>query len=269
MDKNFFDRNWWKDLGVAIIATTVSIVLTFGTAALVDAHKRKEARRMTALMVLSNIESFIRSMEDHCEELARKDTVSTWLLRLSTEQIQKMDQDTLMDYLRETNRLSMLVHDKTSESIFTNNIETWENLGNFGFIDHVGESFMGINWIISQWDMIIQETTNDYNRITSHPDDFKGKTIPEKLLGDSQVRSTIAHIHSLREWMEYNVYQFREANRKSMWLIGLTEKEVMEFTDTRQRDTDYGDEVADTDLEFNPSPVPDSLYTMPSIKRQQ
>ena len=104
MDKNFFDRNWWKDLGVAIIATTVSIVLTFGTAALVDAHKRKEARRMTAMMVLSNIESFIRSMEDHCEELARKDTVSTWLLRLSTEQIQKMDQDTLMDYLRETNR---------------------------------------------------------------------------------------------------------------------------------------------------------------------
>ena len=31
MPNKFFDRNWWKDFVVAILATTVSIVLTFGT----------------------------------------------------------------------------------------------------------------------------------------------------------------------------------------------------------------------------------------------
>ena len=29
MTNKFFDRNWWKDFVVAILATTVSIVLTF------------------------------------------------------------------------------------------------------------------------------------------------------------------------------------------------------------------------------------------------
>lgn len=252
-------------MSVAIIATTISIGLTFGTAALVDMHKRKEARKMTALMVLSNIESFIRGMEDQCEELARKDTVSTWLLKIPYEKIPKMNQDTLMKYLGETNKMLMLVHDKTSESIFTNSIETWENLGNFGFIDQVGESFMAINWVIKQWDMVLDETSEVYQRVSSNPDGFPGKTLAEKLLRNPEVRANIKHIHNLREWMEYNVYQFREANRKSMWLIGLTEKEVVSFTDTRQRNEGYGDEVAVTDLEFNPSPTPDSLYTMPPI----
>lgn len=220
---------------------------------------------MTALMVLSNIESFIRGMEGQCEELARKDTVSTWLLRIPIEEIPKMNQDTLKQYLRETQKITMLVHDKTSETIFTNNIETWENLGNFGFIDNVGESFMGINWVIAEWDTAIDEIADLYQKVSYTPEDYPGKTLPEKLLRNPQVRSSIEHIHSLREWMEYNVYQFREANRKSMWLIGLTEKEVMDFTDARHRDEDYGDEVAETELVFNPSPVPDNLYTMPSL----
>lgn len=217
------------------------------------------------MMVLSNVESFIRSMEDQVESLERKDTVATWLLRLSSEQIRKMDQDSLMDYLEEVNKISMLVHDKTAENIFTNNIETWENLGNFGFIDQVGASFTGINWVMSEWDDEIQERSEIFYRITSNPDDFPGDTKAEKYLLDPQVRGSIAHIHSLRHWMEYNVYQFREANRKSMWLVGLTEKEVMDFTDTRMRDEEYGEEVAETELEFVPAPVPDSLYTMPAI----
>lgn len=265
MSGGFFDRNWWKDLSVAIVATTVSIGLTFGTAALVDHYKRKENRKMTALMVLSNIESFIRGMEDQCEAFARKDTVATWLLRLPLEQVPKMDQDSLMDYLEEVNKIAMLVHDKTSESIFTNNIETWENLGNFGFIDHVGETFMGMNWIIEQWDKEIQENNSAFYRITSNPDAFPGETRAEKYLRDPQVRSCISHIHALRQWLESNVYMFRDVNRKSMWLIGLTEKEVMAFTDTRMSDQEYGDEVADTELEYNPSPRPENLDTMPAI----
>ena len=36
MPNKFFDRNWWMDFVVSILATTVSIVLTFGTGKLVS-----------------------------------------------------------------------------------------------------------------------------------------------------------------------------------------------------------------------------------------
>lgn len=45
-----------QDLIVAIIATTLSIALTFGTAAVANQIKRSKERKMTVLMVLSSIE---------------------------------------------------------------------------------------------------------------------------------------------------------------------------------------------------------------------
>ena len=58
MPSIFFDRNWWKDFVVAILATTVSIVLTFGTGKLIERYNQKKERKLTALMVMSSIESF-------------------------------------------------------------------------------------------------------------------------------------------------------------------------------------------------------------------
>lgn len=57
MSNRFFDRNWWKDFVVAILATTVSIVLTFGTTKLVERNNQKKERKLTALMVMSRTPS--------------------------------------------------------------------------------------------------------------------------------------------------------------------------------------------------------------------
>lgn len=57
MSNRFFDRNWRKDFVVAILATTVSIVLTFGTSKLVERNNQKKERKLTALMVMSRTPS--------------------------------------------------------------------------------------------------------------------------------------------------------------------------------------------------------------------
>lgn len=41
-----------KQFMLSIIATTVSIVLTFGTAAIIDNHKKKAARKEMVMMVI-------------------------------------------------------------------------------------------------------------------------------------------------------------------------------------------------------------------------
>ena len=92
MNNSFFDRQFWKSFIVAILATTVSIVLTFGVATIANQLKQKKERKMTAMMVLSNIESFCRNMEDNAHALARLDTLATWLLSLPDDQIPQMDQ---------------------------------------------------------------------------------------------------------------------------------------------------------------------------------
>lgn len=50
MDFKNLDKHWWNELAIAIIATTVSIILTFGTASLFDRREQKKERKLTALM---------------------------------------------------------------------------------------------------------------------------------------------------------------------------------------------------------------------------
>ena len=79
MPNKFFDRNWWKDFVVAILATTVSIVLTFGTGKLVEWNNQKKERKLTALMVMSSIESFARTLDESATNWGQTGTVWTVL----------------------------------------------------------------------------------------------------------------------------------------------------------------------------------------------
>ena len=56
-------KSWVKDLLVAFAATTLSIILTFGTTAVVNRVRQKQERKLTALMVMSSIEQFARDLE--------------------------------------------------------------------------------------------------------------------------------------------------------------------------------------------------------------
>lgn len=266
MDNKFFDRNWFKSLTVAVCATTISICLTFGTNALINKHKRVESRRMTAMMVLGSVESFIRGMESEVVLLSRQDTVAMWLLRIPLDKISKVEEDMLIDYLVEVKEAHTPYYDKTAENIFTNNIETWENLGNFGFIDQVGTIFSGINHVIKRWEEFNNQIKEAFLRVIDHPNDYPGRDLAEKLLREEQFRNCLYGISAFREWMEFNVYQYRDANRGCMRLIGISEKEVMDFVDSRKWEESHGDDADAADTEYEPIGRPDSLYTMPSLE---
>ncbi|MBR6441685.1 MAG: hypothetical protein IKS44_06545, partial [Bacteroidales bacterium] len=55
--------NFWKQIGMLVLGTTVSLVLTFGTAQLIEKGQRAKDRRLTALMVMSNIETFAQQLD--------------------------------------------------------------------------------------------------------------------------------------------------------------------------------------------------------------
>ena len=90
MPNKFFDRNWWKDFVVAILATTVSIVLTFGTGKLVEWNNQKKERKLTALMVMSSIESFARTLDESATNWDRMDSIAVWLLRLPIDEVARV-----------------------------------------------------------------------------------------------------------------------------------------------------------------------------------
>ena len=62
MTKEKKAKPWMKDLLVAFAGTTLSIILTFGTSALINHVNRNRDRKLTALMILSSTDKTIENI---------------------------------------------------------------------------------------------------------------------------------------------------------------------------------------------------------------
>ena len=113
-----------KQVLMIILSTTSSLSLTLGTISILDYNQKKKVRRMTAMMVMSNIETFARTHETRSERMARADSVGTWPLAQPIESFDTMPEDKLGDLINESINLQFLDHDHTAEKIFSNSIDT-------------------------------------------------------------------------------------------------------------------------------------------------
>ena len=233
MANKFFDRGWWKDFVVAILATTVSIVLTFGTSKLVEHNNQKKERKLSALMVMSSIESFARSLEEASAVWDRIDSIAVWLLMMPIDEVAELGDDVFMDAVLEVFQVPILQHDQTAETIFSSNIDTWKNLGNFQFVDNVGACFSLMNYTEESDNKSTMEYVDNRDRILNKYSDYPGASFTEKLLRDEQARQQLQTPNVLKAWTAYQADDLRYLNRKNMKLIGISEEEVLEFTDAR------------------------------------
>lgn len=268
MPNKFFDRSWWKDFVVAILATTVSIVLTFGTSKLVERNNQKKERKLTALMVMSSIESFARSLDESAADWDRMDSIAVWLLRLPIDVVAELGDDPFEAAIQEVFQAPIIRHDNTAETIFSSNINTWKNLRNFQFVDNVGACFSHMNWIEETINKEAVEYAAHQTRIFNNFSDYPGKTFTEKLLRDEQVRHQLQMPNSNKAWLAYCSDNLRRMNRKNMKLIGITEEDVLAFTDARADVAVEEDPEPDYSVFMKPHPDKESIDANLDYARQ-
>ena len=268
MSNKFFDRNWWKDFVVAILATTVSIILTFGTGKLVERNNQKKERRLTALMVMSSIESFARSIDESAAVWDRLDSVAVWLLRMPIEEVERLGEEPFEDAVNEVFQAPIIRHDKTAETIFSSNIDTWKNMGNFQFVDNVGACFSLMNWIEEKINNDAVGYTEHQARIFNNFSDYPGKNFTEKLLRDEPSRKQLQMPNSFKAWLAYCSDNLRRMNRKNMKLIGISEKEVLAFTDSRADVAVEDEPEPDYSVFMKPHPDKESIDSNLDYARQ-
>ena len=227
---------FWKQLGMLVLGTTVSLVLTFGTAQVIEKKQRANDRRLTALMVMSNIESFAQQLDTAWIQAASADTAVAWLLNIPEDSLDEMTLSELLPIISKAKSIGFINYDKTTESIFSNNIDTWKNMGNFQFIDIVGNCFSIIRISEERWNGFQHELSNIFNEIVAHPDQYPGNTTSAKIAHDPGMRQKLLMIHNLRSWAHYEAEYLRYCNLKNMAAIDITEQELKEFMEKRQQE---------------------------------
>ena len=231
-------KNFWGNLFRTVLGTTISILLTFGTNALIQQHRKVQDRKMTAMMVMSNIESFARTLEKRSERMAPNDSIAAWLLCMSYEDLELLPSNELNKLIDRATDVATLNHDHTAENIFSNHIETWKNVNNVQFIDNVGSCFSAINGVEEQFNEWVKEVPEAMQDVYINPGKYEGSTIYMKLMHSDRLRTALATVHNRRCWLRYAAATLRYFNLQNMDAIGISKQEVMKYTDAREEEGD-------------------------------
>lgn len=130
-------KYWLKELLLTILATSISIVLTFGTANLIESHHKKKAQRKMAMMVIHDIDESIKQMQV-------VDSLLRGLRDMQFEILEGRYDETLdiAGIMMANYDPSYVKFAETTQRIFTSNVDTWSTIGKVDFIDNVSGCYI-------------------------------------------------------------------------------------------------------------------------------
>ena len=141
--RNLTAKGSLKELLMTFLGTTISIVLTFGTSALLDNREKAAQQRQTAIMSVYDIDEIIRMLKD---DLKKETTFSevTYYLFMHQEELDSISYDSLkmaVAYLVEDVATQPKWADDSKEKAFSGNIEVRQNMKYTQFYDNIRESY--------------------------------------------------------------------------------------------------------------------------------
>ena len=254
-------NNFLNQIGTIVLGTTISLIVTIVAAQILERNHRAKDRRLSALMVMSNIESYARILESAHEYMERADTVSAWLLNLPLNKVDSLNQDSLLTLMDELMYIPLIIYDKTTEGIFSDDIETWKNMGNFLFIDNVGKCFSDMRTIEKEWTAFSEEMDVARDAVLYHPEQYPGNSWCSKYLNDKVFRQLLRDFHNRRCWIYNQIEKIRYYNYLNMVAIGITEQELYDFIEMREKEIKVDREEPDDNF-YTPYINPDSITTI-------
>jgi len=121
-----------KQFFLSLIATTISIMLTFGTSAIIENRQKEKAKREMVLMIIYDFDKTIEQVQ-HADSLLQQASKAQQEVALHPECF-----DSQRPYF--LSAISIITDNRfaeTTEKIFSSNIETFNTLGNVNFVHEV------------------------------------------------------------------------------------------------------------------------------------
>lgn len=247
-------RTGWEQLILSVLGTTISIALTFGTNTLVNNHKKKSDRRLAAVRVMSNIESYARQLDLAYESSTGVDSLASFLLT-RMDDLKYLPEESIIDFTLSAAPKALVTYDSSAEQIFTSSFDVWRNVDNARFIDLAGQGFHTM-------DVFSEEFNGWTNSFISHFSTYQDEHQHEyanykdfclAYLHDPVTVRMLGEIHIYQDRLRYVAALLRWLNRQGMTLMNIPEDAVMQDV-ADSSEIDPGDPMPTQDLFDTPRP---------------
>ena len=235
-----------KELLMTFLGTTISIVLTFGTSALLDNHQKAAQQRQTAIMSVYDIDEIIRLVKEDMEKEKALSEV-TYYLFTHQEELDSVSTDTLkmaIVYLVENVSEKPEWADDSKEKAFSGNIEVRQNMKYAQFYDNVRESYRLRRELLGHLEKDIEfsrpVSDTDYHQFVQQLDftDFDtdgnlSENASRSLLRRAFQQNTtglyLRYFFKRREAYSYYISHLVHLNRENKFMADITDDDLAEY----------------------------------------
>ena len=138
--RNLNGGSMMKELLLSTIATTISILLTFGTAHLLDERQARQAQRQTAMILIHDIDVSVAALNRMADEEEKQKVAIQYVLD-HLDELESLSEDTIYTAISMLGTLSeRTFFEDSKEKVFNSSQDTWKNLNDVSFVDNM-ESF--------------------------------------------------------------------------------------------------------------------------------
>lgn len=232
-----------KEMLMTFFATTLSIILTFGTAHYVDLHQKRQDGRQTAMMVIHDIDDYVESFRQLAKEEDESFQLALFVLN-HLDEIEAIPEDSLqavLDFIIQ-NEGGRNVYDDSKERTFLNSQDNWKNIDNPKFIDLVEEFFykrrltiQSFSTTIWQEPVPIEEYYELLRKDWSGESVFEYATFLREKLSDPRVVFFIQLSPRRQKFLNETANEWQHTSDQCKFLMGITDQELEEYIKKQER----------------------------------
>jgi len=127
-----------KELLLTILGTTISIVLTFGTAQYLEDRQAEQARRQTAMILIHDIDVSVATLNRMADEEDKQKSAIQYVID-HLDELETLPEDTVYRAITMLGTIfnSGNYFEDSKEKVFNSSQESWKNLNDVSFVDNM------------------------------------------------------------------------------------------------------------------------------------
>jgi len=248
--RKFKFANFSRELLMTTIATTISIILTFGTAHVLEVRQKKAEGKQMVMMVIHDIDN----AEESFRKMAKEEESSFLCAQLALQNIDslaKMSTDSLSMVISYIVNPEHILHyiDDSNERIFLSSQDAWKTIDNAPFLDCIQDFY--------SWRRMTYDRMNDNSywvKPVSHTEFMEYQVESYKLdyayflsqrLSEKKVLDYLDLSPSRQFFYNECVDYCKRMSQKCKFMMGITDEEMTEYVAQHSR---AGQRMEESDL---------------------
>lgn len=230
-------KGWLKELLMTFLGTTISIVLTFGTAQYLENRQTEQARRMMAMTIINDIDQSIEVVKKRKDAEEKGHEAACYVIE-NIDRLESVGEDTLQTFINYVTYASFdsdMEFKTMNENIFNSSQDTWRTLNDRKFLNNVQE-FYNVRDLLEQqskdWIFFKKPVTKEeeYEMFLGGQIEIENTAAICRWLLKSKRLKNYMDLVSSRMMAYLNFLRLTtNLNEENKFLMNITEQEMEEF----------------------------------------